>query len=249
MNGTSSAAERAGEAAAGYAITLEGHRRRTAAGWRAVGHKIGFTNRTIWARYGVYQPIFGIVYDRTLIEAPDNIATLDLFGFAQPRMEPEICFGLGSTPPRSPDAQAMLGAIEWIAHSIEIVQCALPGWKMRVGDATAANGLHGKLIVGRRIPVREFADLAGALPALEVSLRQGERLVDRGVGANVLDSPLLALAHLVELLATQPDFPQLAAGGIVSTGTLTDAAPVASGETWSTQFSGLALPGITVSYV
>jgi 2-oxo-3-hexenedioate decarboxylase len=42
----------------------------------------------------------------------------------------------------------------------------------------------------------------------------------------------LALAHLVQVLASQPAAPLLAAGEIVTTGTLTDAWPVTPGETW-----------------
>ena len=39
----------------GYAVLLDIEQRRRAQGWRALGRKIGFTNRTIWPRYGVYQ--------------------------------------------------------------------------------------------------------------------------------------------------------------------------------------------------
>ena len=235
-------------AEAGYRIAIDLHRKRTAAGWRPLGRKIGFTNRGIWPRYGVFQPIFGFVYDRTVTLAPEGRATISLKGLAQPRIEPEICFGLKASPPRSKDPAAMLGAIEWIAHSIEIVQCSLPNWQMKVGDSTAANGLHGALIVGQKIPVAKFTDAVHRLPALKVALKKGEAVVDQGVGSNVLDSPLLALAHLVELLAAQPDFEGLIAGEIISTGTLTDAAPVAPGETWSTQFEGNALPGLTIRF-
>ncbi len=240
--------ERIDSAEAGYRIAIDLHRQRSAAGWRPLGRKIGFTNRSIWPRYGVFQPIFGFVYDRTVTLAPEGRATISLRGLAQPRIEPEICFGLKASPPRSKDPAAMLGAIEWIAHSIEIVQCSLPNWQMKVGDSTAANGLHGALIVGPQIPVSKFADAVRRLPALKVALKKGEAVVDQGVGANALDSPLLALAHLVELLATQPDFAGLAAGEVISTGTLTDAAPVAPGETWSTQFEGNALPGLTIRF-
>ncbi len=235
-------------AEAGYKIAVRLHAGRVAAGWKPVGRKIGFTNRTIWPRYGVYQPIFGFVYDRTVIDAPEGAATVSLAGLAQPRIEPEICFGLKSPPPRSKDPADMIAAIEWVAHSIEIVQCTLPGWQMKVGDSTAANGLHGALVVGRRIPAREIKYLATKLPNLKVTLKKGETVIDRGMGSNVLDSPLLALAHLVELLAAQPDFPQLRAGEIISTGTMTDAAPVAPGETWSTEFAGDELPGMTVRF-
>lgn len=235
-------------AEAGYRIALGLHAERVAAGWKPVGRKIGFTNRTIWPRYGVYQPIFGFVYERTMIDAPEGTATIKLAGLAQPRIEPEICFGLKAAPPQSKEPADILRAIEWIAHSIEIVQCSLPNWQMKVGDSTAANGLHGALVVGRRIPVGEFKYAATRLPNLKVVLKKGDAVIDRGMGSNVLDSPLLALAHLVEVLARESDFPRLSGGEVISTGTMTDAAPVAPGETWSTEFAGDEFPGLTVRF-
>ena len=40
----------------------------------------------------------------------------------------------------------------------------------------------------------------------------------------------------------------LAAGEVISTGTLTDALPVKPGETWSTEIGGLPLQNLTISY-
>src|SRR6266545_5026602 len=37
-----------------------------ARGWRVAGRKIGFTNRTMWEQYGVYAPIWGYVFDRSV---------------------------------------------------------------------------------------------------------------------------------------------------------------------------------------
>ena len=236
------------DAEMGYRAMRRLHQHRVTIGWQPIGRKIGFTNRTIWPRYGVSEPIWGFVYDRTLIRAVDGVAEVPLEGLAQPRIEPEILFGLKAPPPRSHDAHAILAAIEWIAHSIEIVQCFHPGWKMKIADCTAANGMHGRLVLGAQIPVHDIGDLEALLPEARVVLKRGGDKVDEGVGANVLDSPLYALAHLVERLAIQPDFPQLHAGEIVSTGTLTDAHPVKPGETWSTAFEGLPLPGLTVKF-
>jgi len=236
------------DADAGYRAMRRLHEHRLTIGWQPLGRKIGFTNRTIWPRYGVHQPIWGFVYDQTLIHAVDDRAEVALEGLAQPRIEPEICFGLKAPPPRSHDAHALLAAIEWVAHAVEIVQCFHPDWKVALADCTAANGLHGRLVLGTPVPVETIPDLAALLPAAQVALRRGRKIVDRGVGANVLDSPLFALAHLVELLALQPDFDNLHAGEIVSTGTLTDAHPVTPGETWSTAFKGLPLAGLTVTF-
>jgi 2-oxo-3-hexenedioate decarboxylase len=231
-------------AEAAYAAAAALHRHRVAQGWRPLGRKIGFTNRTIWPRYGVYEPIWGTVYDRTLIFAEDDRAEVPLKDLVQPRIEPEICFGLKATP----DPAHVLDAIEWIAHSIEIVQCHHPRWKVTLADSAADNGLHGKLVVGTRMPVSGIPALEEILPKLAVTLKKGATAVDRGVGANVLDSPLLALAHLIAVLAGQPMAPPLAAGEIITTGTLTDAHPVAAGETWSTEFGGLPFSGLQVRF-
>jgi 2-oxo-3-hexenedioate decarboxylase len=236
------------DAEMGYQAMRRLHQHRLTIGWTPLGRKVGFTNRALWERYGVHEPIWGFVYDRTLIRAVDNRAEVPLEGLAQPRIEAEICFGLKAPPPRSHDAHAILAAIEWVAHSLEIVQCFHPDWKVKLPDCTAANGLHGRLVLGTPIAVETIADLEALLPAARVVLRKGRKAVDEGIGANVLDSPLYSLAHLVELLALQPDFDQLHAGEVVSTGTLTDAHPVAPGETWSTKIEGLPLAGLTVNF-
>jgi 2-keto-4-pentenoate hydratase len=234
-------------AAQGYEAAQALHRHRLARGWKPLGRKIGFTNRTIWPRYGVYEPIWGTVYDRTLAYAEGERAILPLEGLLNPRIEPEICFRLKAAP-RGADVPALLEAIDWVAHSFEIVQSRFADWKFKLADCTAANGLHGRLLIGTPLPLRDLPQLADALPLLSVELLKEGRMVDRGVGANVLDSPLLALGHLVEALARQPGAAPLAAGEIISTGTLTDAHPVRPGETWSTRVSGLPIAGLAVRF-
>jgi len=230
-------------AEAGYAGARALHAHRLAHGWKPLGRKIGFTNRTLWERYGVHEPMWGTVYDRTLVEAKQNRATVELRGLAQPRIEPEIAFKLKRAP-RSSEAAELLGCIEWMAHSVEIVQCHHPDWKVTIADCTADNGLHGRLVVGTPIPMQDPAKL----PQVEAKLFKGSALKDRGVGANVLGSPLLSLGYLVDLLKKQPDAEPLRAGEIITTGVLTDAHPVAPGETWRTRIEGLPLPGLEIFF-
>ena len=225
---------------AGYAGARRLHQYRLGLGWKPVGRKIGFTNRTLWQRYGVHEPMWGMVYDRTLIRAENDRATVSLAGLAQPRIEPEICFKLKRAP-RSSEPDELLACLEWMAHAVEIVQCHHPNWKVTIADCTADNGLHGRLIVGTPTPLSENLD------QVEARLFKGDQLVDRGVGANVLGGPLLSLAHLVELLRKQPAAPPLRAGEIITTGVLTDAHPVAPGETWRTEVTGMAGLRITFS--
>jgi len=235
-------------AESGYAAARQLHAHRLAQGWRPVGRKIGFTNRTIWPRYGVYEPIWGTVYDATIIFSKENEAVVPLDGLVQPRIEPEICFKLKSAPPLTRDPARLLQSIEWIAHSVEIVQCWHPDWKLQLADSTAANGLHGRLVVGRPVPIEKISGLAAALPFLKADLLRDGARVDSGVGSNVLGSPLLALRHLIELLEKQPESPPLAAGEIISTGTLTDAHPVAPGERWRTDLHGFATRNLEIEF-
>jgi len=234
----------------GYAVLHDIETRRRAQGWTAVGRKIGFTNRTIWPRYGVYQPMWAHVWAHTVHFARDGKATLPLNGLVQPRIEPEVVFKLKGPVPLTDAAAAVLACVEWMAPGFEIVQSHFPDWKFAAADCTAAFGLHGALVVGTPLAVTDAnrAALAAALPAFELTLSRGDIVIDRGVGANVLGSPALALAHLARLLADQPQSPKLAAGEIVTTGTVTDAWPVAAGEIWSSDYGVLGINGLALSF-
>lgn len=231
-------------AAAGYQAARALHEHRVAQGWRPMGRKIGFTNRTLWARYGVHEPMWGTIYDRTVLFSHDDACAVPLAGLVQPRIEPEICFKLHAAP----RVGRLIESIEWVAHAVEIVQCHHPRWKVTLADCTTDNGLHGRLVVGTPTPIADLPNLEANLPAVEVVLSKEGRQVDRGIGANVLDSPLLALGHLVEILARQPGAAPLEAGEIVTTGVLTDAHPVAPDESWETELHGVPLRGLRLTF-
>jgi 2-oxo-3-hexenedioate decarboxylase len=72
--------------------------------------------------------------------------------------------------------------------------------------------------------------------------------MDKGHALNVLEGPVSTLRYLIDLLARDPDNPLLAAGEIVSTGTLTRALPVKPGETWTTKLKGIALEDATLRF-
>jgi 2-oxo-3-hexenedioate decarboxylase len=245
-----SATEPGFDVATAYAVLAEIERRRRAQGWQPAARKIGFTNRTIWPRYGVYRPMWAHAWTHTVQYAPSGRATQSLARLVQPRIEPEVVFKLAAPVPATDDAEAILACIEWIAPGFEIVQSHFPDWKFTAADCTAAFGLHGALVVGAPLAVTAAnrAALAAALPAFRLELRRGTTLVDTGVGANVLGSPALALAHLARVLATQPWAPPLAAGEVVTTGTVTDAWPVAPGETWTSDYGALGLGGLTLAF-
>jgi 2-oxo-3-hexenedioate decarboxylase len=238
--------------ASAYEAAAAVRRLREQRGERVVGRKIGFTNTTIWAEYNLGAPIWGYVYDTTLHRLADLDGRFDISALVEPRIEPEIMVGISRAPEPGMDERALLSCIEWVAHGFEVVQSIFPGWRFTAADTVAAFGLHGALLVGPQAAVmpETTAEWHDALAGFEIALTRDGEAADHGRASNVLaGGPLTALRHLVEVLAADLSAPPLAAGEVVSTGTLTRALPIEAGETWSTKLSGIALSGVTVTVV
>lgn len=219
-----------------------------ARGEKIRGRKIGFTNHEMWKVHNVEAPIWGYITDHTVFElALTQIQQVE--NFAEPRIEPEIMFQLKSAPSPGMSEGELLDCIEWVSLGYEVVQSIFPGWKFAAPDTVAANGLHGALLVGTRhaiSPRRQAWQLE--LATFKVELYCNGILRQRGGGAFVLNSPLLALRHLVNLLAGDADNPPLREGEIISTGTLTLAMPVNPGELWTTKVTGIPLEAIALRF-
>jgi 2-oxo-3-hexenedioate decarboxylase len=228
-----------------YSVTAELRRLRIARGERPVGRKIGFTNRRIWPEYGVHAPIWGDMYDSTVGEAgPD--AAFALGRLREPKIEPEIAFGLSAAPRPGMDEAALLGCIGWAAQGFEIVHSIFPGWRFAAADTVSAFALHGGFVLGPRVVLADHpeTDWPAALSGFSLTLLRNGAEADRGHASDVLGGPLTALAHLVEVLSRDPVNLPLAAGEIITTGTATRAFDVAPGEDWQTRIEGLPLPDL-----
>ena len=232
------------DADAAYLVSAEILRRRRARGETPIGRKIGFTNRTIWTEYGVSSPIWGSVYDSTVTYLDGPSGSLGIGHLSQPRLEPEIVLHFKSAPRATADEGDLLSHIDWIAHGYEIVQCHFLNWKFRAADTIADFGLHGALVVGPRQPVEGLGDVIRKLRTFTITLAKDGKVERQGGGSAVLDSPLLAAAHLLDLLKDQQLFDPIQAGEIVTTGTLLSPPSILAGPTWITELSGIELPGL-----
>lgn len=227
-----------------------------------VGRKIGFTNRNIWPEYNIDASNWSYMYDTTVVDLEhegtaneDGPIDIDIRQFSniEPRIEPEIVLGISGNISSSMSDEKILQNISWISHGFEIVASIFPNWKFTAADTTAAFALHGKLLIGPRTPISQLMsehgeDLLHKLSSFNISLFQNDKLVDEGKGSNVLGSPIKALRHLLELLESDRLNAPLLAGEIVTTGTLTRALPIEDGDVWSTQLSGIGLPGLRVKF-
>ena len=196
------------------------------------------------------QPIWGYMYAHTVQFAGDGFAAQSLSHMVSPRIEPEIAFGLRAPGPSGcRDAAVVLESVEWVARAFEIVDCHYADWTFRGPDSVIDFSHHGALILGepRAVAPAGIPWIVDALRSCQVTLARDGALIARGTGANALDHPASALALLADVVAAQPAEP-LAAGEIITTGTLTALQPVARGETWQTVTEGLDLPPLSVRF-
>lgn len=232
-----------------YEVSGLVHEARISEGAVPVGRKLGFTNPEMWSLYGVKAPIWAHVYDRTVTHISGGEATCRIGGFSEPKIEPEIVIHFGSAPPVSDDPAEILSSVDWVAHGIEIVQSHYPGWEFQAADTIADAALHATLLVGEPLDVTRAAPgILSDLKQFTVTLACDGEVLEQGSGANALGSPVSAIAHLISVIAGQPDAPPIKAGELVTTGTLTPALPVLAGQRWTTRIEGIPLPGLSVLF-
>jgi 2-keto-4-pentenoate hydratase len=129
------------------------------------------------------------------------------------------------------------------------VQCPFADWNFRIVDAIAAYAVHGLLVIGEPVAVADIEDCAAKLRGFTITLARNDEQLATGGGEQVLGSPLLAFAHLAEVLACQSRSTPVQAGEVVTTGTLTNLFPATAGEIWSTTLEGIDLPDMSVTLV
>ena len=238
--------------AAGYRIAANADAALCELGWQHLGRKIGFSNVATWAEFGLSTPIWSYVYDRTVIDAGAGVVEVPVSDLTAPRIEPEIVLGVNEhIVGAGSDPDALAAAIDWVAPGFEIVDCHFADWQFAAADIIADFGAHARLVIGAKhwVADRDRASLKQALAATTVDLRHEPELFATGVGSNALGGPLSALGYLCDILATQTWSDPLAAGEVITTGTLTDYPPIKSGERWTAAFTGAGLNTLTIDLV
>ena len=210
-------------------------------GQRVVGWKIAATSLVGQEHIGVDGPLAGRLLSNRVTTTARNrndAARVSLDGNIMRVAEAEFAFRLrASLPPRERvyGVQDVLDAVESVHPAIEapdsryddfahvgapqlIADCACACWLV-IGEAAAADW--------RR---QDFA-----AHAVETSLNG--RPAERGIGANVLRDPRLALTWLANELRTYGR--GLTAGDLITTGTCITPVPIAPGDSFRVDFGEL----------
>ena len=210
-----------------------------------IGKKIGFTNRNIWDVYNVNEPIWGPITSKSVSFTETSFQKIDLSQFCEPRIEPEVVICLREKPRHSDEDLNIF--IDWIAPGFEIVDSIYPNWSFALPDTIASGGLHGCLIVGKKLNINN--DVERDLADLKVRLFKDASFEEEGTGANVLDGPVSAVRYLHKSLAGIKNQVLLSSGNIITTGTMTDAKPVFPGEKWTGKFEGIIESDLSVEFL
>ncbi len=205
--------------------------RRVADGETIVGKKIGVTSRAVMNMLGVYQPDFGYMTDRMIVNEGETIAMSRMI---QPKAEGEIAFLLKKDlmGPGLTNAD-ILAATEAVIPCFEIVDSRIRDWKIKIQDTVADHASCGLFVLGDNAVSPRKVDLSTCGMVLE---KNGE-IIATGSGAAAMGSPVNAITWLANMLGSLGV--PLKAGEVVLSGALAAMFPCAAGDNFRVSIGGI----------
>jgi 2-oxopent-4-enoate/cis-2-oxohex-4-enoate hydratase len=223
-----------------YQISLGMLKRRTDAGERLVGKKIGVTSKAVMDMLDVHQPDFGFLTDRMMYstgtEVPASTAMI------QPRAEGEIAFVLkGDLKGPGVTNADVIAATDFVMPCFEIVDSRIRDWKIKIQDTIADNASCGVVVLGDSAVKPTAVDLCTCGLVMELN---GE-IISTGAGAAALGSPVNCVTWLANTLGA---FGMgLESGEVILSGSLVPLHPVKAGDNMNMAIGGIG--GCSVRFV
>ncbi|MBT0770168.1 2-oxo-hepta-3-ene-1,7-dioic acid hydratase [Kineosporia sp. J2-2] len=214
-----------------YAVQAAWARRRSAAGHRVIGHKIGLTSKAMQAATGITEPDYGVIFEDQVYE---NGSSVPFSRYSNVRIEVELAFVLDR--PLTGESVTLfdvLDATRYIVPALEILNSHIELAGRTVVDTISDNAALGAMVLGGR-PVRvDAVDLrrVGAL------LYRNQTVEETGLAAGVLNHPANGVAWLARKLAGHGT--GLEAGEIVLAGSFTRPVRVERGDTVHADYADL----------
>jgi 2-keto-4-pentenoate hydratase len=196
------------------------------AGLGRAGWKVGATSVAAQTLLGVSEPATAPMFAADCHDSPAEIA---VFAEQSTSVECELAFRFtGALPPRDTayGRAEVLAAVGAVLPAIEVVGCRFEGGFAGLGTLPLIADLAANIAWVRgseRADWRRFD-----LTRHAVRLSRGGRMVAEGIGANALGDPLRVLEWTANHLSGLGD--GIAAGEVVSTGTLTGVVAVNPGD-------------------
>ena len=211
-----SAAHSGMDMADAYAVQANFVQRKLAAGGNIRGWKIGLTSKAMQYALNIDIPDSGVLFEDMFFA---NGGTVAGGRFIEPRIEAEIAFvmkhDLSGLDVTGPD---VIAATEHVAPALEILDTRIfradpaTGAQRTVLDTISDNAANAGIVLGDA--THEIADVdlrwVGAVVA------RNDEVEETGLGAGVLNDPVLSMVWLVHRLATYGD--GLRAGDVVLSG-------------------------------
>ncbi|WP_456410144.1 2-keto-4-pentenoate hydratase [Oceanithermus sp.] len=180
-----------------------------------VGYKVGLTSKPVQQKFGVDQPLRGVLLERMLL--PSGATVPAKFG-AVPIVEGDLLVRVkdeGINQARTPEE--VLAHLDAVIPFIELPDLVLKKGEPLNGATITAINVGARLgVMGRPIPVENTPEFAEALGSMQVYVMQDGRLVLKAPGSAILGHPLNAVVWLVQDLAREGK--GLKAGDLVSLG-------------------------------
>lgn len=214
-----------------YAIQQLNVDRHSKAGRRVSGRKIGLTAKAVQRQQNVFEPDFGTLFADMEIGHGGTISKGRLI---RPRVEAEVMIVLNRDLNHDMiNFSDVIGATAFAVPSLEIVDCRLKDWDIRITDTVADNAAAGLYVVGSSPqPI-----LGGDLANCSMTLYKNGELVSEGRGELCMGHPIngaVWLARTLYKLGTP-----LRAGDAILTGALGPMVSADYGDRFEAKIDGL----------
>ncbi len=214
-----------------YAIQDAIRARKEARGNKTVGLKAGLTSFAKMKQMGVDVPVFGFVSDYMSCQDGSDIKTSELI---HPKVEAEICV-VTKAALKGPGCHvgAVMAAIDFVIPAVEVIDSRYRDFKFDLKSVVADNTSASRFVIGGRSRHVEDLDLR----TLGVVLEKNGQVVAMAAGAAVLGHPAAAIAMMANHLGARGQ--EIPAGTFIMTGGVTEAIPVAAGDSVNVRFQDL----------
>lgn len=203
---------------------------------RPVGHKVGLVTREMQQRWGVDQPVRGVLLEKMLLpdgaEVPANFAV-------QPLLEADLVVVVKDKGiNKAGTILEVARHLKEVVAFIELPDAFIATNAAPDGAMLAAANVGARLgVLGQRRPVKANRDFVESLAAMTVVMTDGAGLeMGRGQAKTILDHPLNAVLWLIEDLHAAGE--NLQPGDLISLGSIR-AMPAPLGHAVNISYEGL----------